>query len=45
MTTVTYIHRETREKTKPGQSAADREAGYEDLLWAIFNTKEFLFNH
>ena len=45
LTTVNYIHRETKEKTKPGQSAADREAGYEDLLWVLFNTKEFLFNH
>ena len=26
-----------------GQS--DRKAAFEDLLWAILNTKEFLFNH
>jgi hypothetical protein len=23
----------------------DRKAGFEDVLWAILNTKEFLFNH
>jgi hypothetical protein len=23
---------------------ANKQQGYEDLLWAMFNTKEFLFN-
>ena len=23
----------------------DRAAAYEDILWAVINTKEFLFNH
>jgi hypothetical protein len=29
---------------KPGDAAANR-AAYEDALWALVNTKEFLFNH
>ena len=31
-------HHETKE-------AKDKEAAYEDVLWAMVNTKEFLFNH
>lgn len=30
---------------KPLDSQRVRRNGYEDLLWAILNTKEFLFNH
>jgi hypothetical protein len=30
---------------KPLDSQRARRNGYEDLLWAILNTKEFLFNH
>ncbi|MCR9291790.1 MAG: DUF1553 domain-containing protein [bacterium] len=26
-------------------NATDRQAAWEDLLWAVMNTKEFLFNH
>ena len=29
---------------KPGDTAASR-AAYEDAIWALVNTKEFLFNH
>ena len=30
---------------KPLDSQKAKRQGYEDLLWAIINTKEFLFNH
>lgn len=30
---------------KPADPALARKAAYEDLLWAVINTKEFLYNH
>ena len=30
---------------KPLDSQQAKRQGYEDILWAIINTKEFLFNH
>ena len=30
---------------KPLDSLQSRRQGYEDLIWALVNTKEFLFNH
>jgi hypothetical protein len=44
-TMLDYLHRQTEEKATAAQTAASRQAAYEDLLWALFNTKEFLFNH
>jgi hypothetical protein len=31
--------------TERSSSTEDRDKAYEDLLWVIINTKEFLFNH
>ena len=28
-----------------GQGAGSRRQAFEDVLWAIFNSKEFLYNH
>ncbi len=47
-----YLERRTA-SAKPGKDAAETEAarlrarreGYEDTVWALVNTKEFLFNH
>jgi hypothetical protein len=39
-------HLERAIKDKDGkEKPAERKASYEDIIWALFNTKEFLFNH
>ena len=39
-------HLERVIKDKDGnEKSADRKGSYEDIIWALFNTKEFLFNH
>ncbi len=43
---LAYIDRPAEADAKtPDKLQADRKAAYEDLLWALINTKEFLFNH
>jgi hypothetical protein len=39
-----YLTREVRGKDGKPHPVAKREA-YEDIVWALLNTKEFLFNH
>ena len=40
---VSYVNREI-EDDKGEKKAVDKKQAYEDVVWALFNTKEFLFN-
>lgn len=39
-----HLEKLTRDKTGE-EAAASKRRAYEDILWALINTKEFLFNH
>ena len=39
-----HIEKVTHGKKEKDLIAAERQA-YEDIIWALINTKEFLFNH
>ncbi|MBI4327461.1 MAG: DUF1553 domain-containing protein [Chloroflexi bacterium] len=39
-----YLARKSKDKEAKEAATAKRQA-YEDILWALINTKEFLFNH
>lgn len=39
-----YLNRMIKDE-KGAEKPADRSQSYEDIVWALFNTKEFLFNH
>ena len=40
---MNYLVREV-ENEKGEKTPADKGKSYEDIVWALFNTKEFLFN-
>ena len=40
---VQYVNREI-EDDKGGKKPVDKKQAFEDVVWALFNTKEFLFN-
>ena len=40
---VTYVNREIEDDKGEKKPVSKKEA-YEDVVWALFNTKEFLFN-
>tara|TARA_Y100001968_G_scaffold122234_1_gene111223 strand:- start:1709 stop:2014 length:306 start_codon:yes stop_codon:yes gene_type:complete len=39
-----HIEREVKDDKGTKKPVAAKES-YEDIIWALFNTKEFLFNH
>ena len=43
-TALHHIEKKTADKKEKEQVTAKRQA-YEDIIWALINTKEFLFNH
>ena len=45
-TAIEYINKKTQQtKDNGGKINEANKMAYEDLVWALLNTKEFLFNH
>ena len=45
-TAIDYINKKTQQaKEAEGKINEANKMAYEDLVWALLNTKEFLFNH
>jgi hypothetical protein len=45
-TALAHLHKPREDaEGKPLDAGLSRKSAYEDLVWALVNTKEFLFNH
>jgi hypothetical protein len=42
---LNYLGKKPPAKDAKADAGPDKQQGYEDIIWALINTKEFLFNH